>query len=234
MPICLLDNRLTFPHPSMASADGLLAIGGDWSGPRLLLAYRSGVFPWTADPITWWSPDPRAILELEGLHVSRSLARTLRKKQFQITVDQAFREVIKGCAAPGHGRGTTWITPEFIEAYTQLHLQGHAHSLECWKDGQLAGGIYGVASGGFFAGESMFHRVNDASKVALFHLTMHLRERGFALFDIQMLSPITAKMGGINIRRVEYLKRLARALELTCAFGDFHVCACTTVPEPEQ
>src|SRR5262249_12235113 len=150
-----------------AEAAGLVAVGGDLSPPRLLLAYRSGLFPWTVHPITWWSPDPRAVFELGAFRVSRSLRRTLLRPVFGITRDKAFRLVMEGCAAPGPGRRTTWITPDFLEAYTRLHDQGHAHSLECWQNGQLVGGIYGVALGGFFAGESMFHKVSNASKVAL-------------------------------------------------------------------
>ncbi|MEY2429239.1 MAG: leucyl/phenylalanyl-tRNA---protein transferase [Verrucomicrobiota bacterium] len=186
-----------------------MAIGGDLSVARLLLAYGSGIFPWTDDPITWWSPDPRAIFEWDRFHVSQSLARTLRKGAFRATTDRAFRQVIEGCAAPAAGRRETWISSEFLDAYTQLHKAGHAHSVECWQGESLVGGIYGVAIGGFFAGESMFHRVNDASKVALFHLIEHLRQRGFVLFDIQVLTPITAKLGGTAIPRDEYLKRLA-------------------------
>jgi leucyl/phenylalanyl-tRNA--protein transferase len=187
-------------------------VGGDLTVPRLLLAYRSGIFPWTVDPITWWSPDPRAIFELDRFHVSRSLARVLRQGVFQVTVDRAFPRVMKGCAAPAPGRRSTWISPEFIAAYTQLHAQGYAHSLECWQAGRLVGGIYGVTVGGLFAGESMFHRVSNASKVALFHLLEHLRRRGFVLFDIQMLTPVTAQLGGVTIPREEYLRRLARAV----------------------
>ena len=125
---------------------------------------------------------------------------------------------MEGCAEAGHGRGSTWITAEFLEAYTRLHEQGHAHSLECWQGEQLVGGIYGVAIGGFFAGESMFHRVSNASKIALYHLIEHLRRREFVLFDIQMLTPITAKLGGTNVARDEYLKRLAGAVEKNCMF----------------
>ena len=150
--------------------------------------------------------------------MSRSLAKVLRKGEFQITLDQAFREVMNGCAAPGPGRRSSWIAREFIEAYTQLHQQGHAHSLECWKAGQLVGGIYGVALGGFFAGESMFHRISNASKAALFYLTEHLRRRGFSLFDIQVLTPITAQLGGTNIPRGQYLTRLAQAVQSQCSF----------------
>ena len=218
MPITILDERMAFPDPQSANAEGLVAIGGDLSVPRLLLAYRSGAFPWTAEPITWWSPDPRAILELNRLHVSRSLAKVLRKSDFKITLDQAFGEVMKGCAAPAPGRRGSWISREFIEAYTQLHEEGHAHSQECWQAGKLVGGIFGVAIGGFFAGESMFHCVSNASKVALFHLAEHLLQRGFSLFDIQVLTPITAQLGGINISRTEYLKRLTQSVHSKCSF----------------
>jgi leucyl/phenylalanyl-tRNA--protein transferase len=218
MPVALLDPRLRFPNPRTADPDGLVAVGGDLSVPRLLLAYRSGIFPWTVKPVTWWSPDPRAIFELDRFYVSRSLAKLIRQRVFAITRDQAFAQVMKGCAAPARGRRSTWITPEFIAAFTELHRQGHAHSLECWQGERLAGGIYGVALGGFFAGESMFHRVNNASKVALFHLIEHLRGRSFLLFDIQMLTPATAQLGGITLPREEYLKRLAQAVEKTCSF----------------
>ena len=170
------------------------------------------------DPITWWSPDPRAIFELDGFHVSRSLARVIRKEVFRPTVDRAFRRVIEGCAAPAPSRRSSWISPEFIEAYTQLHEQGHAHSLECWQGRRLVGGIYGVALGGFFAGESMFHRVSDASKVALFYLIEHLRQKGFELLDIQMLTPITAQLGGVTLSRAEYLRRLAAATGKSVSF----------------
>lgn len=218
MPVFLLDQRLRFPNPRLADAEGLVAVGGDLSVPRLLLAYRSGIFPWTVEPVTWWSPNPRAIFELDGFHVSHSLAKVIRKGIFEVTMDRAFREVMQGCAAPAPGRRSTWISPEFIEAYTALHEQGHAHSLECWQGTQLAGGIYGVAIGGFFAGESMFHQVTNASKVAVFHLVQHLRRRGFVLFDIQMLTPATQQLGGVTIRREEYLKRLAVAVGKECSF----------------
>jgi len=219
MPITILDQRLRFPDPRLADAEGLVAIGGDLSVERLLLAYRSGVFPWTADPVTWWSPDPRAIFELDRVHVPHSLVKLLRKGGFEVTIDRAFRQVMEGCAEPAPGRRSTWITPEFLEGYTQLHEQGHAHSLECWQGERLVGGIYGVAIGGFFAGESMFHRVSNASKVALSRLLEHLQARGFALFDIQMLTPVTSQMGGVTIPREQYLRRLARAVEKPCAFS---------------
>lgn len=195
-----------------------MAVGGDLSAERLLLAYRSGLFPWTDHPVTWWSPDPRAIIEFDRFHVPRSLEKFLRKQPFQITVDRAFREVMAGCAESRRGRGGTWITPKFITAYSRLHAAGHAHSLECWQAGTLVGGIYGVAMGGFFAGESMFHRVSNASKVALASLVARLREHGFVLFDIQMLTPITRQFGGVEIPRAEYLDRLGRAVTLNHAF----------------
>lgn len=218
MPVTVLDHSLRFPDPRLANSKGLVAIGGDMSVERLLLAYRSGVFPWTVSPISWWSPDPRAILEPDELHVPESLKKILRKNIFEITIDRAFPQVIQNCAARAPGRQDTWITAEFIEAYSRLHQQGHAHSLECWQDGELAGGIYGVAIGGFFAGESMFHRVSNASKVALFHLAAHLQERKFALLDIQMLTPVTKQMGGKTISRHNYLERLERAVELRREF----------------
>jgi leucyl/phenylalanyl-tRNA--protein transferase len=205
-----------FPDPRLADAKGLVAVGGDLSVERLLAAYRSGIFPWTVKPVSWWSPDPRGIFELDGIHISKSLAKIIRQGFFQVTRDRAFREVVAACAEPGAGRRDTWISPEFIAAYTHLYEAGHAHSVECWRDGQLAGGIYGVSVGGLFAGESMFHRASNASKVALVHLAAHLRERNFALFDIQMLTPITRQLGAIEIPRAEYLKRLKTAVEKPC------------------
>jgi len=218
MPITVLSQALKFPDPRLADAQGLVAIGGDLSVDRLLLAYRSGIFPWTVSPVSWWSPDPRAILEFANLHISESLKKILRKKTFQVTLDKAFPQVIRECAARAPGRADTWITPEFIDAYTRLHQRGHAHSLECWLDGELAGGIYGVAIGGLFAGESMFHRVSNASKIALCHLVEHLRQREFKLLDIQMLTPVTKHMGGVTISREEYLWRLNEAVNAKCAF----------------
>lgn len=195
----------------------MVAVGGDLSVPRLLLAYRSGLFPWTADPVTWWSPDPRGIFELDGFHVSRSLARTLRKGGFEVTFDRAFREVITACAKTRRPGG--WISKEFIAAYTALHEAGHAHSVECWRAGELVGGVYGVAVGGLFAGESMFHRADDASKVALFHLVGRLRERGFMLFDTQMVTPVTRQLGATEVSRSKYLRRLAAVATVPIEFA---------------
>jgi len=217
MPVCL-DQSLVFPDPRSAAADGLVAIGGDLSEDRLLLAYRSGIFPWSARPITWWSPDPRGIFELEQFHVSESLQRVLRQNRFEVTRDRAFGEVIRACAAPGPGREETWITAEFVAAYERLHRAGHAHSVECWQSGQLVGGVYGVVVGGLFAGESMFHRASNASKVALCHLIGHLRERGFSLFDTQMVTPATAPLGAVAISRRDYLARLAVTVQRASVF----------------
>jgi leucyl/phenylalanyl-tRNA--protein transferase len=202
-----------FFNPNRADDSGLVAVGGDLHPERLLAAYRRGVFPWydSADPICWWSPDPRAIFELDGLHVSRRLRRTLRSGRFNVTINEDFRGVIRGCADRDEG---TWIHPEMMQAYERLHRLGHCHSLEVWLDGALAGGIYGVAIGGFFAGESMFTRVRDASKVALAHLVDRLRACGYQLFDIQMLTEHTLRLGAVEIPRTMYLQRLRQALAL--------------------
>jgi leucyl/phenylalanyl-tRNA--protein transferase len=213
-----LDNHLRFPDPRGATSEGLVAVGGDLSVPRLLLAYRNGIFPWTVNPITWWSPDPRAVIELDKFRSARSLGKLMRKQPFKITINQAFRRVMEGCALPAPGRRSTWITPEFIEAYTRLHEKGHAHSVECWRADELVGGIYGVSIGGFFAGESMFHRVSNASKIALCQLISHLRERGFELFDIQMVTPATRQLGATEFSRLDYLNRLKVATQKKCSF----------------
>jgi len=206
-----------FPDPSKADAEGLLAIGGDLSPQRLLTAYRAGIFPWYNEdiPILWWSPDPRGIIELDGLHVSRRLARTVRSGKFRIRHDTAFAEVMLGCADRPEG---TWITADMFHAYCELHRLGYAHSVECWKDEQLAGGVYGVAIGGLFAAESMFTRVTDASKVALVHLVEHLRQRGYCLLDVQQVTPHTASLGAVAIPRADYLRRLQEAVSLPVTF----------------
>jgi len=204
--------------PQNADEIGLVAVGGDLRPERLLEAYRSGVFPWFGpeDPLLWWSPDPRGILELAELHIPRRLLRTLRSGCFRHTINRAFGEVIRGCAdRPGDG---CWITPAMIGAYEELHARGHAHSLEVWAGDELAGGIYGVVVGGLFAGESMFTRRRDASKVALVRLVEHLRQRGFQLFDIQFVSDHTARFGARAIPRDEYLVRLRAALRHEVSF----------------
>lgn len=215
----ILGPDLTFPPAEKAPWQGLVAIGGDLSPARLLSAYRAGIFPWSVAPITWWSPEPRAIFEFENIHIPRSLQRTLRRGRFQVTLNRSFGQVIRACASVPREDGGTWITPSIIEAYERLHADGWAHSLECWQGDQLAGGVYGVAIGGLFAGESMFHHVSDASKVAVVTLLGHLRQRGFSLFDTQMLTETTRALGAIEIPRREYLARLQSALGVPVTFG---------------
>jgi leucyl/phenylalanyl-tRNA---protein transferase len=213
-----MPRRVRF-RPEAADEHGLVAVGGDLSPETLLDAYRRGVFPWydATMPVCWWSPDPRAIIPLDGLHVSRRLARTIRGGWFSVTYNRDFAGVIRGCShRPGEG---TWLVPEMIDAYERLHPLGHAHSVEVWSGRDLAGGVYGVAVGGLFAGESMFYRVTDASKVALVALGERLRERGFRLFDIQFLTPHTARMGAVEIPRREYLDRLEEAVGLDVRFA---------------
>ena len=210
--------RAPFLYPELADEYGLVAVGGDLRPERLLEAYRRGVFPWYDEggPVMWWSPDPRAVFELDGLHVSRRLRRTLRSGKFTVTINHDFAGVIRGCAdRPGEG---TWITAEMIAAYERLHALGFAHSLEVWAGDELAGGIYGVAVGGMFSGESMFTRQRDGSKVALVRLVEHLRQRGFRLFDVQVVTDHTARFGAREIPRAEYLARLRQALRCDATF----------------
>jgi len=217
---------LRFPPVESATADGLVAIGGDLLAERLLEAYRHGIFPWYNDdqPILWWSPDPRAVLFPDKLHVSRSLERTIRRGQFTLTLDSSFRNVMIQCAGPrpqypGDG---TWITPAMIEAYTTLHVMGYAHSIETWQDGRLVGGLYGVAIGGAFFGESMFSRVDDASKVALVTLVRQLDKWGFTLFDCQQSSPHVKRLGAEEIPRSDFVKHLAAANTFPDLRGRWH------------
>lgn len=214
----VLGPGVSFPDPANAPADEPVALGGDLSVTRLLAAYGRGIFPWTTRPVTWWSPDPRGVLELDQFHISRSLARVLRQRPFEVTFDRAFADVMTMCAAPAPGRRRTWISGEFIAAYTRLFATGHAHSVECWQAGRLVGGVYGVHVGGLFAGESMFHRADNASKVALFHLVERLREGGFRLFDLQQVTPATRRLGAVEIPRRDYLRRLRAAVEAPAEF----------------
>ena len=203
--------RFAFPDPARADPEGLLAEGGDLEPSTLIAAYRAGIFPWPYEEheLLWWSPDPRAILPPEGLHVSRSLARLLRQHRFRVTLNAAFGEVITGCA----GREETWITPRLRAAYVSLHNLGWAHSVEVWApDGTLAGGLYGVAVGALFSAESMFHRARDASKVALVALVEHARRVGLTLLDVQVPSAHLASLGARTIPRRDYLARLAQAV----------------------
>jgi leucyl/phenylalanyl-tRNA--protein transferase len=210
-----------FPFPTATTPEGLLCVGGRLSPEWLLDAYSHGIFPWPMwddDPIAWWSPDPRAVFELDGLCISRRLQRTIKSGKFRVTLDQDFDGVIQGCATVGDRPNNTWLTPNMISAYCRMHELGHAHSVEVWHDDELAGGTYGIAIGGLFAAESMFHRVRDASKVAVAHLVTHLRERGYELLDIQQWTPHTGRMGAVEISREEYLRRLSQAMQKRVAF----------------
>lgn len=194
----------SFPNPEFALTEpnGLLAVGGDLSAERLACAYRQGIFPWYSEgqPILWWSPAPRAVLFPPDLHVSKSLAKTLRQGRFDVTENRAFREVVDHCSAPRDGQDGTWITPAMKRAYARLHAIGCATSIECWLDGWLAGGLYGVTLGKVFFGESMFTRVPNASKVAL----VHLCSMDFELIDCQVPNPHLRRMGAVTIPRHEF------------------------------
>ena len=207
---------LHFPPVEFASPEGLLAVGGDLRVERLLEAYRHGIFPWYNDdqPILWWSPDPRAVIFPNKLHVSRSLKRTIRVGGFTVTLDTRFRDVMHGCAGPRpqYPEGGTWITAEMVKAYVQLHELGYAHSVETWQEGRLVGGLYGVALGSIFFGESMFTRVPDASKVALVSLVRQLQTWGFRIFDCQQPSRHIKTLGAEDIPRSEFLDHLGDAL----------------------
>jgi leucyl/phenylalanyl-tRNA--protein transferase len=206
-----------FPDPALAETEpnGLLAMGGDLSPDRLRNAYRAGIFPWYGEgqPILWWSPDPRLVLFPDRLHVSRSLRRTLRRGELRVSVDRDFAAVIGACAAPRPAADGTWILPEMAQAYGRLHALGLAHSAECWRGEELVGGLYGVAIGRAFFGESMFSRATDASKVALVHLVRSLSEWGCALVDCQVYTPHLASLGAVEIPRPEFLQRLAEAVD---------------------
>lgn len=208
-----LTYHLSFPNPLLHSSDeGIVAFGGDLSPSRLMLAYRMGIFPWYGinDPILWWSPDPRLILELDEFKLSRSLRKKI--PQFEIRFDTAFSEVIHECSiAPRTGQSGSWIVPEMIEAYETLHALGHAHSVEAYQNGLLVGGLYGVGVGGVFCGESMFAKISDASKVALAVLVEHLREWGYDFIDCQVPTPHLKSLGAKEVSRTFFLQRLSEA-----------------------
>ena len=203
------------PFPPVESAlkepNGLLCAGADLTVPRLLAAYRSGIFPWYSgdEPILWWSPDPRMVLFCDELKISRSLAKNLRNKGFETRIDTAFEKVIKACAGPRKGEAGTWISADMQAAYVALHRAGHAHSFETWLDGRLVGGLYGVAIGRAFFGESMFSRETDASKVALVALVEESRRRDCPMIDCQQRTPLLASLGAREIPRRQFLRRLA-------------------------
>lgn len=209
-------NKTDFPDVELAlqEPDGLLAIGGDLSVERLISAYQKGIFPWYSEgqPILWWSPDPRMVLVPKEIKVSRSLAKKIRKQDFQITFDKNFRDVIIACSEPrleqGRQQKETWILDEMIEAYVQLHDAGYAHSVECWQNEKLVGGLYGVAIGNVFFGESMFTRLSDASKIAFVFLSKQLEKWGFKLIDCQVYTSHLESLGAKMIARKQFLSLL--------------------------
>jgi leucyl/phenylalanyl-tRNA--protein transferase len=212
-PQPLPPSRLLFPDPRRANTDGLVAAGGDFRPETIIAAYRAGIFPWP-HPVQehlWFSPDPRAIIPIGGLHVSRRLARTLRQGRFRVTVDAAFEDVITACGFRDSG---TWITPRLQRAYVRLHELGWAHSVETWQDGELAGGLYGIGVGALYGAESMFHFVTDASKVAMAAMMQHAERIGLTLIDIQVPTEHTESMGAVLIPREEYLARVWAAIDV--------------------
>src|SRR5512145_139643 len=214
MPVYRLTKKLIFPPPELAEDDGLLAVGGDLSVERLLLAYSMGIFPWYSDgqPILWWWPDPRLVLIPAELKVSKTLRQTIRKGVFRVTTNQAFEEVIRNCATVKRkGEHGTWITEEMIQAYVRLHQAGYAQSVESWDGDELAGGLYGVMMGRAFFGESMFAKKSDASKVAFAVYAADLAQKGFELIDCQVTTEHLIRFGAREIPRSEFISRLEMA-----------------------
>lgn len=212
MPVFRLTDELLFPDPRWAAGEGLLAVGGDLSPERLVLAYKLGIFPWygESEPIMWWSPDPRCVLMPKNVYVSRRLERVVRQKRFRLTCNRAFGQVVEACANVRIDEGEeTWLIAEMQMAYQKLHELGFAHSVEAWSDDELVGGLYGVALGKFFFGESMFHTQPNASRVVLTQLARHLEREGFALLDCQVPNPHLISMGACHIAREDFLGRLA-------------------------
>lgn len=210
-------DTLTFPPltKAMREPNGLLAAGGDLSADRLIQAYRHGCFPWFSEgqPILWWSPDPRTVLFPEELHVSRSMAKLLRQQRYQVSFDRDFKAVIQACAGPRRDADGTWITDDMQNAYTELHARGHAHSVEVWDNGELVGGLYGLAMGQLFFGESMFSRADNASKFGFITLARHLQAWGFVLIDCQMPTPHLESLGARSIPRREFADYLRDHLD---------------------
>ncbi|MEA3465823.1 MAG: leucyl/phenylalanyl-tRNA--protein transferase [Thermodesulfobacteriota bacterium] len=212
MTVFALDNRLMFPAPSLADDNGLLAVGGDLCHQRLLLAYSCGIFPWNHpdDPLLWWSPNPRCVLRPNELHISRTMAKKIRQGNFTITFDHDFSSCIEQCANADQRSDGTWVSSDIIEGYTTLHQMGYAHSVECWQDGKLTGGLYGLAIGHCFCGESMFHTQRDASKLAFIALAKHLQQLNYQLIDCQLPTEHLHSLGAYDVSRDDFLHRLHR------------------------
>jgi leucyl/phenylalanyl-tRNA--protein transferase len=216
VPVFLLSDTIEFPPPHLASEDGLLAVGGDLSQKRLLLAYRMGIFPWFSnnEPILWWSPDPRLVLYPHEIKISKTLKKIIKKEVFKVTMDLAFNEVINQCAQVRMKKNQgTWIIEDIIEAYCQLHESGFAHSVEVWRQGELAGGLYGVSLGKCFFGESMFTRINNASNIALVKLVECLKKLSFDLIDCQVTTGHLIRFGAREIPRKLFLEQLEKSLK---------------------
>lgn len=225
MPIYLLNDKLIFPSPRLAREDGLLAIGGDLSPERLLLAYRMGIFPWftEGEPILWWSPDPRLVLYPGELRVSRSLRRTIKRGIYRVTADRSFERVIRECAVVRLEKGEpTWIVEEMVAAYARLHRAGYGHSVEVWQDRRLVGGLYGVSLGRCFFGESMFSRERDASKVGLAALVGFLSQQDFEMIDCQVTTAHLLRLGAREVPRGRFLTELRKALAAPTFRGAWH------------
>lgn len=226
MPIFRLSARIAFPHPSLADESGLLAVGGDLSPKRLVIAYGAGIFPWYSrgQPLLWWSPDPRMVLHTAEFHLPRSLEKRIRRGDFRVTLDEAFDQVVAACAvAPRPGQDGTWITEEMQAAYRTLHQLGYAHSAEAWLDNELVGGLYGVAVGRMFAGESMFAHVPDASKVAFAHLVHQLHAWDYPLIDAQMHTAHLARFGARLIPRAQFLETVSALAATQGTPGRWHL-----------
>ena len=215
MPIYRLSNDLIFPHPSLSQEDGLLAIEGDLSTQRLLLAYSNGIFPWFSDdePILWWSPDPRFIVYPKDIRISHSMKKLLKKNTYKVSFDTCFRDVISNCSNVRKETGT-WITTEMIEAYCELHELGFAHSVETWYEDKLVGGLYGISMGKCFFGESMFSTMDNASKVAFINLSKMLEEKGFIMIDCQVHTAHLESLGAVYISRENFLKLVEKGTSM--------------------
>ena len=224
MAVYLLDDSLTFPDPMTAEDTGLLAVGGDLSVERLLLAYRSGIFPWYSegDPIMWFSPDPRLVIFLDNLYVSGTLKKVIKSNIFEVRFDTVFEEVIKRCAATDRrGQQGTWITEDMVRAYIRLHDEGYAHSAETFHEGKLVGGLYGVSMGGVFFGESMFYEMSNASKIALYYLVGKLIDWKFDFIDSQVPNDHMRSLGGVEVKRAEFLRMLQDSLRIKTISGNW-------------
>lgn len=234
-PQRLRPSSFVFPDPRRAEGEGLVAWGGDFAPGTIIEAYGRGIFPWphAQEERLWFSPDPRAVIPVDGLHVSRRLARTIRQGRFRVTLDAAFARVLDGCADRPE---ETWITPAYRRGYLRLHELGWAHSFETWTaGGELAGGLYGVNVGGLFGAESMFHRVRDASKVAMAAMVQHCRDAGVTLIDVQLLTPHLERMGAIEVSRDEYLRRVRDVAGIGIVFcGQADTTGVSTSDAPER